>query len=87
MSFFSRTDEAIVAYKDQIQFLKDMIKRLEQEREAERVEYKRAIDVLLHREQLPIIGQYTSTATTAPPLVDLTKAFAFMEEEKPQEKT
>jgi aspartyl/asparaginyl-tRNA synthetase len=88
MSFFSRTDEAIEAYKDQIQFLKDMVKNLEQQREAERVEYKRAIDVLLHEKQMPIVGQYTAPpSNTVPPLpVDLTKAFAFMEEEVPQEK-
>ncbi len=86
MSVFSRKDEAIEAYKSQIEFLKEMIHRLEQEREAERVEYKRAIDVLLYKEQLPIIGQHAApVANTMPPL-DPKALFAYMEEEVVPEK-
>ncbi len=70
-------DALIDAYKDEIAYLRETIKRLAQEREAERIEYKRAMDVLLVKEQLPIIGQVQTKA----PDIDPMKMFAYMEEE------
>ncbi len=79
MSFF-KTEECKVcaAHLERIADLKDTIKRLEMEREAERAEYKRAIDVILVKQNLPAVGQ---GASQAPGVMDPGKYFAFLDEE------
>lgn len=70
--------EACKAYEDQIAYLKKMVDRLIQEKESERAEYKRAVDVILYKNAVPAIGQgYTEPAKQ----VDPTKMFSFFEEE------
>jgi hypothetical protein len=68
---------------EQIADLKKEIERLVKEKENERAEYKRAIDVLLHEKQLPVVGQ---GVYNHPAPVDPMAALAFMEEAAPEKK-
>jgi hypothetical protein len=83
MSFFGYEKktvkcEACAAYADQITYLKALVEKLVQEKREERGEYKRAVDVILYKNQIPAIGQgYTDHDKH----VDPTKAFSFFEEE------
>lgn len=77
------TSKLVAAHKEQIAYLKDEIQRLIKEREVERQEYKRAIDVLLQQKQLPMIGQ--GVAPTSEPFNPM-KMLAYMEEEVPVER-
>jgi hypothetical protein len=79
----NQEDPLITAYKDQIAYLKATIERLTQEREAERVEYKRAMDVLLVKEQLPIVGQHNPLESQR---MDVNKMLAYMDSEVPETK-
>lgn len=49
--------EACAVREKQIEYLKIQVERIAHEKEIERAEYKRAIDALLSREKLPMIGQ------------------------------
>lgn len=49
--------EACAVREKEIEYLKTQVERLAREKEIERAEYKRAIDALLTREKLPMIGQ------------------------------
>ncbi len=49
--------EACKVRETQIEYLKSQVERLAREKEIERAEFKRAIDALLVREKLPMIGQ------------------------------
>lgn len=66
------------ALKDQIVYLKKLVEQIVKERECERAEYKRAIDVILFQKQVPTIGQgYTEPNKT----VSTDKLFGYLEEE------
>lgn len=60
--FLKQECEACKVYERQIEFMKGLIEALQRERDAERTEYKRAMDVILVREKLPIIGQVQTSA-------------------------
>lgn len=53
---FGECDACAVREK-QLEYMKIQVERLTREKEIERAEYKRAIDALLVREKLPMIGQ------------------------------
>jgi hypothetical protein len=80
MSLF-KTEEcaACKVYEQQIAFMKGLIEAIQRERDAERIEYKRAMDVILVREKLPIVGQAPSSGNTMTP--DIQKLMGFFEEE------
>lgn len=73
--------EACRAYEDQISYLKNLVERLIQEKREERAEYKRAVDVILYKNEVPAIGQGYTEPTRQ---VDPTKMFSFFEEEVPE---
>ena len=81
MSFFVKEPESCTtcdALKDQIVYLKKLVEQIIRERECERAEYKRAIDVILFQKQVPTIGQgYTEPNKQ----VDTNKLFGYLEEE------
>lgn len=60
--FAKQECEACKVYENQIEFMKKLIEALQRERDAERTEYKRAMDVILVREKLPIVGQVPTSA-------------------------
>jgi hypothetical protein len=66
------------AHLGRINDLKVEISRLVKERDSERAEYKRAIDVILYKQQTPPIGQGVAESQTQ---FDPMKALAFFEEE------
>lgn len=68
--------------KTQVEFLKNENARLVLEKAAERAEYKRAMDVLLVKESLPIVGQGARNEERFDP----SKMLAYMEEEVSVEK-
>jgi len=81
MELFAKKEtvcQVCVAHLSRIEDLKLEIARLVKEKENERAEYKRAIDVLLQEKQLPIIGQ--GVAEKQPPF-NPSEMLSFMEKE------
>jgi len=75
---------ACAVYKEQIEFMKKLVESIQRERDAERTEYKRAIDVILVREKLPIVGQVPTTAV--PSNMKMEELMGYFEEKAPEGK-
>lgn len=70
MGLFKKDEQEnllIESYKAQIHYLQHLVEQMRLEREAERAEYKRAMDVLLVKQELPIIGQGVQTMNNMSP--------------------
>lgn len=81
MKFWEKTCEACKSKDDIIEFLKGQVDHLRKERQEERVEYKRAMDVLLMKNNLPPLGQGTGLEPKESSVQDLLKTAASIFEE------
>jgi len=66
---------------DIITFLKEQVTHLRKERQEERVEYKRAMDVLLMKNDLPPLGQGSGLEPKSSSVQDVLKSAASIFEE------
>lgn len=80
MKIFNQGCDACTAKDEIIIFLKEQINHLRKERQEERVEYKRAMDVLLMKNNLPPLGQGTGLESKQPTQDALQKALSIFDE-------
>jgi len=81
MTFWEKDCKACQSKDDIIVYLKGQVDRLTAERQEERVEYKRAMDVLLMKQNLPPLGQGVGLEAKPTSVQDiLSKAASIFEE-------
>ncbi len=81
MILFQKKCGACEAKSDIIRFLQGEVAAIRKERDSERAEYKRAMDVLLMKNDLPPLGQGVGLESKQPSVQDMMKDAASIFEE------
>ena len=84
MTLFNKSCDACTSKDEIIIFLKEQVNHLRKERQEERVEYKRAMDVLLMKQNLPPLGQGVGLEAKPASVQDILKNAASIFEEVEQ---
>ena len=84
MGIFDKSCDACKSKDEIIVFLKEQVNHLRKERQEERVEYKRAMDVLLMKQNLPPLGQGVGLESKQPSVQDILQKSASVFDEVEQ---